>query len=236
MRPLILLAVFAIALAGSTRSAEITKGPMKAGQNLPGSFHPYNVNARIIPPEELEEADREEKDKEKDEEKHTTKGKFHCLVTEYDLNPVVMLIARGLDDSEGFKELLKKLDAAIANNRLRRLRAFVVFLDDSLKNVVTEDDPRVELAKKAQKIIDDLKLENVVLTLAGVGGEDKMKNVSKADLAKYQPDSSAPLTAVLYKNLKIQTSHTFKDDELAKADSPAVKTILEATAKMLKPK
>src|SRR5262245_23771992 len=100
MRPLILLAALAaLALAtpvASLRSAEITQGKLAAKDekgkpnNVPGSFHPYNVNARQLTPEELIELEKEGKDR----DKYTSKGKFHCLVTEYDLDPVVMLFAR----------------------------------------------------------------------------------------------------------------------------------------------
>src|SRR5262245_42187528 len=147
MRPLLLLAgLLLIGLCAPMRSEEIKKGrlaPLKKDkdgkdvpQNVPGAFHPYNVTVREKSAEELEEADKEAMEKGKDkqfgEEKYTSEGKYHCLVTEYDLDPVVMLFARGLHDSEGFKELLTKLDAACSKYRVRRLRAFVVFLDDEL--------------------------------------------------------------------------------------------------------
>jgi hypothetical protein len=222
-----LIALFA---AVPMRSAEIKKGPLVVGKNVPGPFHPYNVTARVIPAEELEEADKEEmekdKDKDKDKEKklYTTRGKFHCLVTEYDLNPVVLLVARKLNDSEGFRDLLKKLDAAIDKNRLSRLRAFVVFLEEKM-NVVTEDEKREQLEKDIQKVADDLGLKNVVLTLAG-----------SKDLAKYDLDDTAALTAILYRTLRIRGSHTFERDDLEKADSAAVKALMTDVSDKLLPK
>ena len=43
MRPLFLIAALA-ALAGAAPSAEITKGPLKAGEPVPGSFHPALIH------------------------------------------------------------------------------------------------------------------------------------------------------------------------------------------------
>jgi hypothetical protein len=220
-----LIALFA---AVPMRSAEIKKGPLVVGKNVPGPFHPYNVTARVIPAEELEEADKEEaekaKDKDKEKKPYTTRGKFHCLVTEYDLNPVVLLVARKLNDSEGFRDLLKKIDAAIDKNRLSRLRAFVVFLEKDM-NVVTEDEKREQLEKDIQKVADDLGLKNVVLTLAG-----------SKDLAKYDLDDAAALTAILYRTLRIRGSHTFERDDLEKADSAAVKALMTDVSDKLLPK
>src|SRR5262249_14516275 len=76
-----------VGLCVPMRSAEIKEGPLAAGKNLPGTFHPYNVTAREKTAEELEEADKDAmekgvgKDKEKyTEERYTSEGKFHCLV------------------------------------------------------------------------------------------------------------------------------------------------------------
>jgi hypothetical protein len=239
MRILVLLAgLLLVGLCVPMRSAEITEGPLapvKKGkdgklepQNVPGTFHPFNVTVREKTPEEQEEADKEAmekgegKDKEKfAEERYTSKDKFHCLVTEYDLDPVVMLFARGLNDSEGFKELLTKLDAACTKYRLRRLRAFVVFRVDGATDVTKDDEKRKELAADARKIADDLKLKNVVLTLD-----------TDADLEKYKLGKSA-LTAVLYRALRIRSSHTFNSDELDKKDAPAIDALMKDVEKHL---
>jgi len=245
MRLLLLSAgLLLVGLCVPMRSAEIKEGPLapfkevkdkKTGkttrepQNVPGSFHPYNVTAREKSPEELEEADKEAmekgegKDKEKyAEERYSSEGKFHCLVTEYDLDPVVMLFAaRGLNDSEGFKELLTKLDAACTKYRVRRLRAFVVFRVDGATDVTKDDEKRKELATEISNLAKDLKLKNVVLTLD-----------TDADLAKYKLGKSA-LTAVLYRALRIRNSHTFERDELDKKDAPAIGALMKDVEKHL---
>ena len=91
---------FAVLMAGSVFllialavTAEEPTG-IEVGKNLPGSFQPYNVNVAVPLAEEPEP---DPKDKGEKRPKYTSKGKFHCLVSEYDLDPVVMLVARGLD-------------------------------------------------------------------------------------------------------------------------------------------
>jgi hypothetical protein len=211
--------VLALVLGAPTRSAE-EGGPLVVGKNVPASFHPYNVTARLTAKEEPDEEDPDVKVKKVD---YTTKGKFHCLVTEYDLDPVVMLFARNLEENAAFRDLLTKIDAAIDRNPAVRMRSFVVFVSDDIANVVADDDKRVEAAKKIQKVADDLKLKNVVLTLA-----------SKSDVAKYALDDAAALTAVLYKQLRIEAVHKVSRDKLDKADADAVKAIMKDVAGKLK--
>ena len=211
--------VLVLVLGAPTRSAE-EGGPLVVGKNVPASFHPYNVTARLTAKEEPDEDDPDVKVKKID---YTTKGKFHCLVTEYDLDPVVMLFARNLEDNIAFRDLLTKIDAAIDRNPSVRMRSFVVFVADDIANVVADDDKRVEAAKKIQKVADDLKLKNVVLTLA-----------SKSDVAKYALDDAAALTGVLYTQLRIEGVHKVSRDKLDKADADAVKAIMKDVAGKLK--
>jgi hypothetical protein len=199
--------------------AERPKVKLAAGENVSANFHPYNVTAAVAP-----KADPEEDGGGKKKIAYTTKGKFHCPITEYDLDPVVMLFARGnLDEAAGFRELLQKTDAAIERNPGVRLRSFVVFIADDIVNVVTDDDKREEAAKKIQKLADELKLRHVVLTLA-----------SKADVAPYPLDPGTALTAVLYKNLRIEAVHRVPLDKLEKAGGAAAKAVLADVAGKLK--
>jgi hypothetical protein len=197
--------------------------PLSVGNNLPATFHPYNVTARIPPAAETEEADKEAEKTKTKTPAATTKGKFHCLISEYDLDPVVMLFVRGREESAGLKDLLKKLEGAIERNPGVRLRCFVVFVSDDIANVAEEDDKRKTAEENIQKIADGLKLKSVVLTLA-----------SKNDVAKYQLDPDTALTAVLYKSLRIEAVHKVSRDQLDKEDSEAVKAILTDVAGKLK--
>jgi hypothetical protein len=216
MFALLLLAV--VMVPAATPSAQITTGPSAADKNVPGSFHPYNVTAREVPLDELDASEREELEKGRGR-RYTSRGKFHCLVTEYDLDPVVMLVARGLDESKGFHDLLTRLEETIVKDRASRLRAFVVFLDDDPKtDYATQDEKREERARKIEQLGEKLKLRNVVLTLG-----------SKSDLKKYALDDTAALSAIQYRNLRIVSSRTASRDELESAGAPAIKTILDDT-------
>jgi hypothetical protein len=245
-----LLLLAAIAVPATMPSAEIKKGPLAAGKNIPATFHPYNVTARVLPPEELELLD-EGKDKEKGKAKDTdedgeatkpapnSKGKFHCLVTEYDLDPVVMLFARNLEENKAFRDLLKKLDEACTKHRASRLRAFVVFLSDDLPSFTVKGTDQndtlarqaellkkqEDLVKKIEEVQGGLKLSNVVLTLG-----------AKSDLAKYELDDSVALTAVLYRNLRIQASRTVSRDQLDQVDGPEIKALLADVSGKLLPR
>src|SRR5262245_13123611 len=204
-------------LARPATSADDAKDVLAPGKNLPGTFHPFNVNAVVSM---NEEPDDEKADKPRlKRTPYSTKHKYHCLISEYDLDPTVMLLARGLEDNAELKDLLKKLDAKIdANRRVLRLRAFVVFINDDLTSLTEDDDKRDEAAKKLETLADDLKLKNVVVALA-----------AKPDLAKYKLDDTTALTAVLYKKLKVVATHRFAGD---KVDAAAVKAVLADTAKL----
>lgn len=159
-------------------------GPTK---DLPGPFHPYNVNG-------------------------PRKGSFHCLVSEYGQEPVVLILSRDLEFSDAFKELLKQLDNTIAKNPAVRLKAFVAFLSDDVKDPVTDDDGRDKVAKKLEDLAAGLMLKHVVLTLAG-----------KADLDKYAPGSSA-YVVVIYHKLKILACYRLGPDTLTPAKVKEIMT------------
>jgi hypothetical protein len=211
--------VLSLVVVGTMRSAE-ESGPLVVGKNVPATFHPYNVTARL---DVKDEADEEDADVKVKKVPYTTKGKFHCLITEYDLDPVAMLFARNLEDNPAFRDLLVKLDAAIERNPSVRMRSFVVFIADDIADVVADDDKRSEAEKRIQKVADDLKLKNVVLTLA-----------SKSDVAKYALDDATALTGVLYKQLRIEAVHKVARDKLDKADADAVKAIMKDVVEKLK--
>jgi hypothetical protein len=199
-----LLALLPFALAQES-------GRLAAGGNVPGSFHPYNITQRVDP-----EPEPVAKDNGKPKER-ITKGKYHCLVTAYDMDPVVLLVARNLDDNEAFRDMLKKLDTAISRHRIERLRCFVVALYDDLNDVVKQDEKRDAYAARLDKMATDLNLKGVVVTLA-----------APSDLAKYNLDDSAALNAVLYRKLKIEAVKDFSREKLDEADSPEIQELLKA--------
>lgn len=139
-----------------TRS-DSADSPLKEGKDLPGPFHPYNVDVTG---------------------KH--KGRYHCLVSEHGLDPMVLIFHKNVEFGDALRNLLKALDAAIEKNPNVRLSAFVVFLPDNLPEVVgsdnNNDDLRRELEDKVGKGGGDLKLKHVVLCL------DSSKDVEKYGL------------------------------------------------------
>src|SRR5262245_12902957 len=104
--------------------------PLKAGSDIPGPFHVYNITGK----------------------KHHN---YHCLVTENGLNPVVMVVVRGVEDKDdGLRQLLLKLNNLIDKNPDTRIAGFVVFLSETIKNVAREDDQRDNLAKKIEDLFE----------------------------------------------------------------------------------
>ncbi|MBY0232689.1 MAG: hypothetical protein K2W96_25700 [Gemmataceae bacterium] len=232
-----LLASLLLAFAASGQDGDGKEKPkdkkeppagVKVGANLPATINPYNVTARVVP---LVEPDKEGGGAAKPVAA-STKGKFHSPITEYDLDPVVFLVARGLDDSAGFRDLLKKIDAAIGRNAAARLRCFVVFLLEDITDkegktvsadVVTFDRQRGELAGRLEKLADDLKLQGVVLTIA-----------APKDVAPFKLDGMAALNAVLYNRLKVEAVHDVGKDKLEKEDGAEAGAILKDIAGKLK--
>jgi hypothetical protein len=189
----VLVALLAL-LGGMPVQSSDKKQPLGVGQDLPGSFHPYNVNG-------------------------PSKGRYHCPVTEYGLDPAVMLVTRDLVGNAAFKDLLKKIDAAITNNPSVRLHGFVAVLTEDLPKVVEEDDKREEVARRYEKLAEELALKNVVLCLA-----------SKADLEKYGLQENNALTVVLYHKYKILASQAVGRD---KVDEAMVKKVMADIAAKL---
>jgi hypothetical protein len=165
--------------------------PTPPSNILPGPFHPYNVTG-------------------------PNKGRFHCLVSEYGEEPVVLIFHRGLETSEAFRELLKGIDNAITRNPAVRLKSFVVFLEDSLPEVIgatdKTDDRRDVLERSVLKLNSEMKLEHVVLCLGG-----------KKDVEKYNLPDKTDVTVILYRKLKVLSSTSLPADKLA---GESVKEIL----------
>lgn len=166
--------------------------------NLPGPFHPYNVTG-------------------------PNKGRFHCLVSQYGEEPVVLIFHRGVDINDAFRELLKGIDNAITKNPATRLKSFVVFLEESVSEVVgasdKADDKREELEKKVLVLGNALKLEHVVLCLD-----------SKSDVEKYNLPDKTDVTVILYRKLKVLSSTSLPADKIS---AETVQEILTAVGSKL---
>lgn len=179
--------------------------PLKVGNNLPGPFHPYNVTG-------------------------PNKQRFHCLVSEHGLEPMVAIFYKGVDSADPLPKLLERLDTAISKNADTHLGAFLVFLPDDLPDVSgskennqdansKNDDARLVLEKKIEQAGADMKLKNVVLCLD-----------TKADVAKYRLNDENLVTVVLYKKLKIVAVHALPKSDFTEA---AVDKIMADVAEKL---
>jgi hypothetical protein len=156
------------------------RSTLKPDSNLPGTFLPYNVTG-------------------------PAKGRFHCLISDFGLEPVVMVFARDLEATPALKSLLQQLDQRIAKNPAARVHAFVVFVSDDLPDALTNDDKREELAKKLDDLATGLQLKNVVVSLD-----------SPKDVEKY-PLGDARTMVVLYNKFRVVSVHVLPPGD-AKAE------------------
>ena len=95
-----------VALGGVALAAELKSGP-QTGEQIPGPFHPLNVNG--------EDA-----------------GKKACLYCKGGDSPVVAIFARSADDAK-LKKLIATLEVATAKNAKAELNGFVVFCSNNDK-------------------------------------------------------------------------------------------------------
>jgi hypothetical protein len=167
----------------STKDAK-AKPALAVGQDLPGRFHPFNVNG-------------------------SSRDHFHCVVSQHGFDPMVLLFVRDLEFSDPLKDLLKRLDNACLKNPEVRLGCAVIFLSEDLEEpesgVVKNDDKREELAQKLKDLVGELKLEKVVVCL------DSRNDPA---LEKYALDREAAYTVVLYRKLRVVSFESILRDKL----------------------
>src|ERR1700730_12981751 len=123
------LSLVSLLLGGVLLTAQDAGSGPKEGAFLPKPFGCYNFNVGH-------------------------KGKFHCLVCDYGLNPVVLVFAREpeKDKDTALNALLKRLDDATNEFKKQQVKAAVVFLSADAQSSATnpaESDPKklVEEAK-----------------------------------------------------------------------------------------
>jgi hypothetical protein len=172
--------------AGQPPATKDTKTPpLTPGNDLPGSFHPYNATG-------------------------PNKGRYHCLVTEHGLDPLVLVFARNLESADAngpVMELLTQLDLLIEKNPKARLAAVAVSLSDALPEVVganvKSDEARQQIAGRLENLAGARSLKFVVLTLAG-----------KEDVDKYRLDDTADVTVVLADKYRVVNTYALKKDQV----------------------
>jgi len=192
--------VLSLLLLGAVAMAQDDPTPkfLKPGSDIPGPFHVYNVTGK-------------------------KKGHYHCLISEFGLNPVVMIVVRGVEEkNDGLRQLLKKLDNLIDKNPNTRMAGFVVFLSGTLKDVARDDDQREKLSKKVEDLFKaGSGLQHLVLAL------DTPKK-----LAKWPLDKDADIIVVLYNEYRTVAVHNLTWEQLKpppgkEALSEKVKEILD---------
>lgn len=193
----ILLAAWTSPLQAAPPAPAESKDLLQEGKNVPTTFHPYNVNGPRA-------------------------NHFHCLITEYDLDPVVLIFAQGVATSEPLKAFLKQLEETINTNRIPRLRGVLVFYDpDELEEVSdtkTIDDLKGKvdygnaIEDSLEKLIHDPDKANALVT--GLGLKKVIVCIAgKAVAKKFSLNKDDRLVIVLYHRLRILGSHrlTVKD-------------------------
>jgi hypothetical protein len=131
--PILMVALAMPAVSQTTKDDKEKKTTgLTVGKDLPGPFHPYNVNG-------------------------AHKDHYHCLVTQTSLDPVVMIFVRDLAYPEGLKSLEEALDSRIEKNPNVRMSSFTVFVSDELQKVVEDDDKRDKIAEDLRTNAKDLK-------------------------------------------------------------------------------
>jgi hypothetical protein len=206
---------------------EFKSGP-PVGQNLPGSFQAFNLSGE------------------------RGKDSFHCLVCEYQLNPVVVTFIREGPESkdEEIANYLKKINDKIKDNvETHFLRGFVVFLAPDAASAATEPkirnvgaiikdtrqrdelaDRLIAEATRRTKLLERLtKLAGgydqlVVTFMAPDGPASGWTRRPGAAPAGYRLETRPGVTVVLYQKLKVEQVFAFPDGALNE----------EATQKVLK--
>jgi hypothetical protein len=109
-----------VTFLGFTFAADAVKSGPQVGDNVPGPFHPLNING-------------------------SKAGEKNCLFCSNGNNPVAMVFARDVSEPT-VTMLIKKIDACTARNADAKMGSFVVFcnddksLEESLKKVAKEAD------------------------------------------------------------------------------------------------
>jgi hypothetical protein len=201
MRRLAAVAAILVAAVASLADEPTAEKTDPKLPNVPGPFQPYNVTGPF-------------------------QGRFHSQISQYGLEPMVMIFTREVELSDPLKDLLKQIDNAAEKNPAARLHPFLVVQSDDLPEVVgvgadtavadKNDDKRIELAQKLEDQAKGLLQQRV----------DKMPFVlaGKADLAKYNLDD-AGFALYLFQRGKVTFSKYSKRDE---------KLTTEVTAEIMK--
>jgi len=137
-----------------------------------------------------------------------SKGKTLCYRCQYGARPVVTVFTRELTDS--VKDLVKKIDAKVGENKDKKMAAFVV--------VLTEDPDAVE--PKLESLAKDSKIASTPLTI--VEGD--------AGPPEYKLAKDAEVTVMMWVDSEVKVNQSFAKGKL---DKKAVDGLVAETKKIL---
>jgi hypothetical protein len=177
--------------------------PLAVDNDVPGGFHPFIVSHPPTPTGE-----------------QVYKGKFHCLVTEFGLDPVVLVFVRGVEANDAVKYLMVKLDNAIDKNRGVRLKGAAIFVPDDLEDAVKDDDKRETYVLKLQDLEKATAVKQLTIALD-----------SKKDLKRYKLPDDAGVFVLVYNRYRILMAQPFEADKFTEE---AAKKILGEIAEKFK--
>jgi len=135
-------------------------------------------------------------------------GKKLCYRCQYGARPVVTVFTRELTDN--VKELVKKIDAKVGDNKDKKMAAFVV--------VLTEDPDAVE--PKLKSLAESAKISNTPLTIVeGASGPPE-----------YKLSKDAEVTVMMWVESEVKVNQAFAKGKL---DKKAVDSLVGQTKKIL---
>lgn len=189
------------------QDGELPSGPMK-GAALPGPFDCFNINGK------------------------TAKGRNHCLVCEYGLQPVVMIFARERpEEKDGpLAQLLVKLDGLVDRSQDQGfLGGFAVFLSPDAQSSATQktEDPN-EIVREAK--VRDALHARLAARAEGLKGMviACMPEAPKA----YKLNPKADVTVIFYNRHKVLANWAFEEGKLTEDRiGQIIKTVEAAVAK-----
>jgi hypothetical protein len=171
-----------LAIAGAAFAADALKSGLPVGEEVPA----FNVRDITGP----------------------SKGKTLCYRCQYSDRPVVAVFTRELTPT--VKDLVKKIDGQVGENKDKKMAAFVV--------VLTEDPDAIE--PKLEALAKDSKLSNTPLTIVeGVTGPPE-----------YKLSKDAEVTVMMWVESEVKVNQSFAKGKL---DKKAVASLLEETKKIL---
>ncbi|MBI1832616.1 MAG: hypothetical protein HYR84_14340 [Planctomycetes bacterium] len=199
------------------------KGTPKSGDAIPRPFECLLINDT----------------KELTEKKQSSKGRPHCMVCRFGLNPAVLIFAKKPADGKDatFTDLLKKLDEATLDFEDRNFQVGVVILSpdarDSTNNAKEADaDKIIKETVNRQELIKRLTKRAQGLTNVLIGCYPSDGPVAREAPPKgFKFDAKMEMTVYFYERMKIIESFSFEAPPSADQVDATIKKIRDRLTK-----